>query len=128
LLTPGTRSRNIGLFYGQGYSVVKYLVETYGPEKFAQMIAVFNRTGQIDVAFQEAFGADQTGIYRQWREKVGLTPDQSPPQTAPDGAPAAAPSSDATIVLIAAASVLLMLLLGAAIAGGLLLARRARSA
>lgn len=128
LLTPGTRSRNIGLFYGQGYSVVKYLVETYGPEKFAQMIAAFNRTGQIDVAFKEAFGADQAGIYRQWREKVGLKPDQSPPQAAPDGAPAAAPSSDATIALIVVASVMLVLLLGAAIAGGLLLARRARSA
>jgi hypothetical protein len=91
LLTSGTRNRNVGLFYGEGYSVVKFLVDSYGAEKFAQMIAAFNRTGQIDEAFKETYGADQTGIYERWRESVGLSA-AGPAPSEPPAAPAAAPT------------------------------------
>jgi hypothetical protein len=126
-LTAGTRNRNVGLFYGEGYSVVKFLVDTYGAQKFAEMIAAFNRTGEIDAAFKNTFGADQTGIYRLWREKVGLKAEPSAPNAAPDSSTAVSTSADNTALLVAAGSALLVLLLAAAVAGGLLLARRARS-
>ena len=128
-LTAGTRNRNVGLFYGEGYAIVKFLVDTYGPEKFAQMIAAFNRTGQIDEAFRDAFGADQTGIYERWRESVGLKAEQSRPDTQTGDAPAQAASSSSNEVLLAAVGTILLLgLLAVAIVAGLLLARRARSA
>lgn len=130
-LTAGTRNRNIGLFYGEGYSVVKYLVDTYSAEKFAAMITAFNRTGQLDAAFIEIYGADQTGVYRKWRESVGLKAEAAAATAAPDAAPAtaAAPDSEnSTTWLVAAGSALLVLLLGGAVAAGVLLARRARSA
>ncbi|MGH2603122.1 MAG: peptidase MA family metallohydrolase, partial [Dehalococcoidia bacterium] len=129
-LTAGTRNRNVGLFYGEGYSVVKYLVDTHGAEKFAQMIAAFNRTGILDEAFREAFGADQTGVYQRWRESVGLSaapaqPDQ--PVDTPAQATEPSSSDDNTVILAVVGSVLMVLLLGVAVAAGLLLARRARS-
>lgn len=129
-LTAGTRNRNVGLFYGQGYSVVKYLVDTHGPEKFALMIDAFNRSGVLDEAFQVAFGADQNGIYRLWRESVGLKAEADAPAADPADAPVAAPASvDSNNTLLAVAgTVILILMLGLAVAGGLLLARRARDA
>ena len=126
-LTAGTRNRNVGLFYGQGYSVVKYLVDTYGAEKFAAMIAAFNRSGVLDDAFTEAFGTDQNGIYRKWRESVGLKAEPAAPADPADPPAAAAPSSSNNNVMLAiAGSVILTLLLALGIVGGLLLARRAR--
>jgi len=129
-LTAGTRNRNVGLFYGEGYSVVKFLVDTYSAEKFAEMIAAFNRTGVLDDAFLEAFGADQTGIYQRWRESVGLSAvANQPDQPADTPAQATEPSSDDSTVIVAViGSVLMVLLLGVAVAAGLLLAKRARSA
>jgi hypothetical protein len=129
-LTAGTRSRNVGLFYGQGYSVVKYLVDTYGADKFALMIDAFNRTGVLDDAFTEAFGTDVNGIYRKWRQSVGLPAEAAPADQPADTQAQAAPdsSSDNTVLLAVAGTVLLFMLLAVAIAAGVLLARRARSA
>jgi hypothetical protein len=128
-LTAGTRNRNVGLFYGQGYAIVKYLVDAHGAEKFAQMVASFNRSGQIDEAFRHAFGADQTGIYEQWRETVGLSAEQPRPDTQGGDAPAQGESSSSNEVLLAVVGTLLLLgLLAVAVVAGLLLARRARSA
>jgi hypothetical protein len=129
-LTPGTRSRNVGLFYGQGYSVVKFLVDTHGAGAFAQMIAAFNRSGSIDTAFTQAFGADQDGIYRQWRESVGLKAEQPRAAQPAGGAPASAAqtsSSDNVVLLAVIGTVLLFGLLAVAVIAGLLLARRTRS-
>ena len=127
-LTAGTRNRNVGLFYGQGYSVVKYLVDTYGAEKFAAMIAAFNRGGVLDDAFTEAFGTDQNGIYRKWRESVGLKAEPAAPADPADPPAAAASSSSNNNVMLAiAGSVILTLLLALGVVGGLLLARRARA-
>ncbi|MGD9892419.1 MAG: peptidase MA family metallohydrolase [Dehalococcoidia bacterium] len=129
-LTAGTRSRNVGLFYGEGYSVVKYLVDTYGQEQFAAMIDAYNRTGVLDDAFTEAFHANVDEVYRDWRVSVGL-PAVAAVADQPAAAPAAAAaesSSDNTVLLAVVGTALLFMLLGVAIAAGVLLARRARSA
>jgi hypothetical protein len=129
-LTAGTRSRNVGLFYGQGYSVVKYLVDTYGQAQFAAMIDAFNRTGVLDDAFTEAFRADVNEVYRNWRQSVGLPADPIVADQ-PADAPAAAASessSDNTTLLAVVGTALLFMLLAVAVAAGVLLARRARSA
>jgi hypothetical protein len=129
-LTAGTRSRNVGLFYGEGYSVVKYLVDTYGQEQFAAMIDAFNRTGVLDDAFTEAFRADVNAVYRNWRQSVGLPADAAVADQ-PADAPATAAlesSSDNTVLLAVVGTALLFMLLGVAVAAGVLLARRARSA
>lgn len=126
-LTAGTRNRDVGLFYGQGYSVVNFLVKTYGEAKFAQMIDAFNKTGQIDEAFKQTYGTDQDGIYRAWRESVGLSADQRVATPVPDivDAQPAPEGDDNTGLLIGLGMGALVLLLIAAVAGGILLARRA---
>ena len=59
------------LFYAQSWSTVKFLIDTYGPDKFAQFIAAFRSNG-TDGALKAAYGFDQLGLENQWRKSVGL--------------------------------------------------------
>ncbi len=126
LLTSGTRARDIGLFYGESYSLVKYLIDTYGRPKFAQMMAEFKVNGDVDSTFEKVFGVNRDQLDRDWRKSVGLAPERAG-GSAPEAEQARPATSDAgstTAILIGAASVMMVLLLGAAVGGGLLLARR----
>jgi hypothetical protein len=125
-LTSGTRARDIGLFYGESYALVKYLIETYGSEKFAQMIAEFKQSGDLDATFMKVYGVDRDGLYRAWRVSLGLPPE---PGQRGGGQAAGAGGTDTTmLVLVAGASALMVALALAAAAGGLWLARRAAGA
>lgn len=130
-LTSGSRARDVGLFYGESYGLVKYLVESHGPEKFAQLLAAFNQTGSEDEAFRKVYGFDRDGLYREWRTSVGLKPDQAgaQPPTAPDAQAqgSSAGADKTTIALVAGATTLMVLLAAAAVAGGILLARRSQA-
>ena len=67
---PGDRL----LMYGQGYSVVKYLVDTYGEDKFRELFAAFNQGLRIDAALKSVYGFDQDGLDNAWRSSLGLPP------------------------------------------------------
>ncbi len=59
------------LFYAQAWSTVKYLIDTYGPEKYAQFIAAF-KNNNTDGALKAVYGFDQLGLENAWRKSVGL--------------------------------------------------------
>jgi hypothetical protein len=64
----------VDLFYGQSWSVVSYLVETYGEEKFAQLFAEIREGNTTDSALEAVYGFDQDGLDNEWRASVGLPP------------------------------------------------------
>jgi Peptidase MA superfamily len=71
-LSAGAASAaGVGLFYGESGSIVKFLVETYGDAKFAQLIAALKNNG-IDEAFKQAYGFDRLGLENAWRKSIGL--------------------------------------------------------
>jgi len=123
-LTSGTRARDIGLFYGESYALVKYLIEIYGPQKFAQMIAEFKQNGDLDATFRKVYGVDRDGLYRAWRVSVGL-PAEPARQGGSTRTGNAGGMDTTTVVLVAVATILLLVLALAAAVGGLWLARRA---
>src|SRR5262249_52951475 len=51
-LSPGLRGTNAGLFYGEAWSIVNFLVSKYGPEKMVQLLAQFKGGATEDKAFQ----------------------------------------------------------------------------
>jgi hypothetical protein len=126
----------VNLFYGQSWSVVNYLNETYGPEKFAQLFAEVKRGKRIDDALEAVYGFDQDGLDNEWRVANGLEP-RATPEPAEDQQPEATggasdqqdePVSEASggtsagvIVALAAGFVLLAGLAGF---GGWAIARR----
>ncbi|HWQ29052.1 MAG TPA: peptidase MA family metallohydrolase, partial [Dehalococcoidia bacterium] len=62
----------VSLFYGQSYSVVKYLVDTYGPERFGQLFAVFKEGATTEKALRTVYGFGVRELENQWREAMGL--------------------------------------------------------
>jgi Peptidase MA superfamily len=87
--TPGDPS-GVNLFYGQSWSLVKYLNDTYGPEKFAQLFAEIKGGKRIDAALEAVYGFDQDGLDNEWRAANGLAPRDTPE-------PTEAPQSGSTI-------------------------------
>ncbi len=93
---PGDPSA-VDLFYGQSWSLVKYLNDTYGPEKVAQLFAEIKGGKRIDAALEAAYGFDQDGLDNEWRAANGLPQRETPESTQPaqPGATDAPPGSEA---------------------------------
>ncbi|HEY2827048.1 MAG TPA: hypothetical protein VGJ04_05550, partial [Pirellulales bacterium] len=65
---PG--SNQIGVFYGQSVSLVKYLVDDQGPRQFVDFIARASKLG-YDAALQEYYGLHDVGqLDRRWRRSL----------------------------------------------------------
>jgi hypothetical protein len=134
--SPGDPSK-VNLFYGQSWHTVKYLVETYGEEKFAELYATIQSGKRIDSALESVYGFDQDGLEDEWRAANGLPPRQTPEPTQPpaqdeptdspdNGGPDSSATDDSgtsttTVIIIAVATLALAALIGVA---GLTLARR----
>ncbi len=126
---PGDPSA-VDLFYGQSWSLVKYLNDTYGPEKFAQLFAEIKGGKRIDAALEAAYGFDQDGLDNEWRAANGLPARETPQPTQPaqpDATDAASGSQNeprteddsgtSAILIIALAVGLIVLAVGVAAAG-----------
>ena len=69
---------DIIIAYGQGRSVVQYMISTYGEARMAALFPVLQRTLNIDAALLEVYGMDQFGLDSAWRTALGLEPLPSP--------------------------------------------------
>ena len=76
----GTPSEII-LSYGQGKSVVEYLISTYDEAQMVELIRSLKRTFDIDKALEQVYGFDQYGLDSEWRLSLGVEP--LPPPEAP---------------------------------------------
>ncbi|RUA21736.1 MAG: hypothetical protein DSY79_04695 [Chloroflexi bacterium] len=93
----GGTPEDIIIAYGQGRSVVQYMIDSYGEARMAALFPVLQRTLDIDQALLEVYGMDQFGLDTAWREALGLEPLPSPEELASELNEAAeAPESDAS--------------------------------
>ena len=74
LTAPTGKPEEINLFYGEAYSVVEFLLKTYGKEKMMELLAVFKEGAAYDDALMRVYGFDQDGLDARWRESLGLPP------------------------------------------------------
>jgi hypothetical protein len=129
----------VNLFYGQSWSLVSFLIDTYGGEQFAQLFAEIKRGNTTDTALETVFGFDQDGLENEWRASVGLPPredtgqpdDDEPVPTLPpsDGGDTGSPvtagdDGDGTSTGVIIGLVLAVLAVAAAIAIATLVLRR----
>jgi len=123
--SPGDPSA-VNLFYGQSWSLVKYLNDTYGPDKFAKLFAEIKSGKTIDDALKAAYGFDQDSLDNEWRAAHGLSPRATaePTQEQQQGASGSQsqPQTDngggtSTFVLIALAAGLIVLAGAVGLAG-----------
>jgi hypothetical protein len=92
MTAPTGDPNKVTLFYGQAWSLVNFLVETYGPAKFAELFATFKEGSTTDKALLKVYGFDQDGLEDAWRATLGLAPRQTP-ATTPAATPTATPTS-----------------------------------
>jgi len=72
----------VSLFYGESGAIMKYLIDTHGADKFAELLATFKAGSTPDDAFRKVYGFDQLGLENEWRESVGLPARAAEPTAA----------------------------------------------
>ena len=60
------------LYYGQGYSVVTYMIDTYGPDQMAALFASLPTVWDTRKALESAYGLTLLELDNEWRQSVGL--------------------------------------------------------
>jgi hypothetical protein len=77
-------NRDILIGYGQGESVVTFLLNNHGTSPMPTVFEQIQSTFDIDLALETAYGFNQHGLDSLWRENMGLNPlpdPNSPTQT-----------------------------------------------
>ena len=67
-------SSKASLSYSQSYSIVKFLIETYGQDKMNELLTSLRDGMAIDDALMETYGFDVEGLDDAWREGIGAAP------------------------------------------------------
>jgi len=86
-------SSQVSIFYAQSGSVVAFMVDKLGPEKFAPFLQAM-RADTLDNALKKTYGLDLNGLENEWRKAVGLPPID----TSAAGPSSSGPSTIPTIV------------------------------
>jgi hypothetical protein len=63
------------LSYSQSYSIVKFLIETYGQDSMNSLLIALRDGNTIDEALLQVYGFDIDGLENAWREAVGAAPE-----------------------------------------------------
>jgi hypothetical protein len=76
-------SNEATLSYAESYSVVDYLITTYGQAKMLELLNTFQQGSTYDGAFQKVYGFDMDELYTLWREKMASQRASTPEPVAP---------------------------------------------
>lgn len=69
--------------YSQGYSVVDFMLATYGPEKMQELLLTLADGDGYDEALEQVYGVNVDGLETAWRAAIGAPPRQIPPTPTP---------------------------------------------
>jgi len=87
--------------YAESYSVVNFLIKTYGRNKMNTLLLDLRDGQTIDDALQAVYGFDTDGLEAAWRSSIGAAPHGGTSKATPVSTPTQVP----TIVPIGAAPV-----------------------
>jgi hypothetical protein len=62
------------LSYAQSYSLVNFLIETYGQDKMTTLLTAFRDGSTTDDALMQTYGFNIDGLEDQWRQAIGAEP------------------------------------------------------
>ena len=71
-------AEDILIAYGQGKSVVNFMVNQWGEDKISELFTSLRRSRDIDSSLLQVYGVDQYGLDSAWRSSLGLDPLPSP--------------------------------------------------
>ena len=62
------------LSYSQSYSIIRFLIDTYGQEKMTQLLVALQDAKPIDDALLDVYGYETEGLEDDWRHAIGAAP------------------------------------------------------
>ena len=80
------------LSYSQSYSIVKYLIETYGQDKMNSLLITLRDGTTIDDALMKIYGFDVEDLEDAWRDAIGATPKAASAQPTAQPTPTFVPT------------------------------------
>jgi hypothetical protein len=80
------------LSYSQSYSLVKFLIESYGQEGMNSLLTRLRDGYTIDEALMQVYGFDSDGLERAWRDWVGAAPKAASAQATAQPTPTFVPT------------------------------------
>ncbi len=85
--------QEVDLFYGEVYSLVDFMLKTYGKEKVAQLLSAVRKGLYQEEALQQVYGFGLDELDAQWRASLGLGPRPTPGTPTADSTPAQTPTT-----------------------------------
>ncbi|MEN6479760.1 MAG: peptidase MA family metallohydrolase [Anaerolineales bacterium] len=76
------QAEQVDMYYGAVYSVVDYMLQTYGRDKMRALLRVFAQGARQEDALQQVYGLTLDELDAGWRQSLGLKP-RSAPTSAP---------------------------------------------
>ena len=67
---PG-KAEDVIIFYGQSRSIVRMMIEVFGPEKMKQLMAELKDGNDVDDALTTVYGLDREALDSAWRRAIG---------------------------------------------------------
>ncbi len=67
---PG-KPEDVIIFYGQARSIVRMMIEVFGPEKMKQLMAEMKSGKDVDEALMDTYGIDREELDSAWRRAIG---------------------------------------------------------
>jgi len=71
----------VDLYYGEVYSLVDYMLRTYGRDKMADLLKVFKQGTYQDDALRQVYGLGLDDLDQAWRASLGLKARATAPPT-----------------------------------------------
>ncbi len=81
----------INLFYAESYSIVSFLLDEYGREAMAELLAAFKTGDSDEEALQQVYGLGVDELDNAWRASLGLEPREIVPTPTPLAIPTRPP-------------------------------------
>ena len=96
-------SDKANLSYAQSYSIVNFLIETYGQAKMTELLGGLRDGLTLDQALQQTYAVNVEGLEDAWRQSIGARPRtvsaQPTAQPTPTYVPTIVPISGAPLAL-----------------------------
>lgn len=80
------------LSYSQSYSIVKFLIETYGQDRMNSLLLALRDGSTVDQALMQVYGFDINGLENAWRESIGAAPGAASAQPTAQPTPTFVPT------------------------------------
>ncbi|MEO8539046.1 MAG: peptidase MA family metallohydrolase [bacterium] len=97
MTTPATDAQLVGVWYGEAWAMVNFLVQKSGPAKFSEYMSTIKGGKRFDQALSQVYGyADVNAFENDFRSSLNLQPQGQAtvrPTTAPTRAATTAPAT-----------------------------------